>query len=140
MPRQDIEFQTHDRVVLRGWLYTPSTTEGKLACLIITHGFSAVIQMNLDVYAERFVSKLSLACLVYDHRGFGASDSGPNQPRCEIIPSMQISDMQDAITYAQTRDEVDASRIGIWGTSYSAGHCLQVAAYDRRVKACISQV
>ena len=140
MPRQDIEFKTHDQLVLRGWLYTPSTTEGKLPCLVMSHGFSAVKEMDLDVFAENFVSKLSLACLVYDNRGFGSSDCAPDQPRYEIIPSLQISDIQDAITYAQTRDEVDAFKIGVWGTSYSGGHCLQVAACDRRVKACISLV
>lgn len=140
MPCKDIEFKTQDHLVLRGWLYTPSITKGKVACLVMSHGFSAVKEMDLDLYAGRFVSKLSLACLVYDNRGFGSSDCAPNQPRCEIIPSLQISDIQDAITYAQTRDEVDASKIGVWGTSYSGGHCLQVAACDRRVKACISQV
>ena len=126
MPRQDIEFCTSDHVVLRGWLYTPSSAEGKLPCLVMSHGFTAVKEMALDHFAEEFVSKLSLACLVYDNRGFGSSDCAPGQPRYEIIPSLQISDMQDAITFAQTRDEIEPSNIGVWGTSYSAGHCLQV--------------
>ena len=142
MPRQDIELKTHDQLILRGWLYTPSSLKegNELPCLIMSHGFSAVKEMVLDNYADHFTSKLRLACLVYDNRGFGSSDCAPHQPRGEIIPSMQISDLQDAITYAQTRDEIDASKVGIWGTSYSAGHCLHVAAIDRRVKACISQV
>src|SRR5512142_2843858 len=33
-----------------------------------------------------------------------------------------------------------AARIGIWGSSYSGGHVLVVAATDRRVKAVVSQV
>lgn len=141
MPRQDIEFKTSDHVALRGWLYTPdSAPEGKLPCLVMSHGFSAVKEMVLDRFAEAFVSKIRITCLVYDNRGFGSSDCGLNQPRQEIIPSVQIQDIQDAITYAQTRDEVDASKIGVWGSSYSAGHCLQVSAIDRRVKACVSQV
>ena len=39
-----------------------------------------------------------------------------------------------------TLPEVDATRIGIWGSSYSGGHVLVVAAIDRRVKAVVSQV
>ena len=39
-----------------------------------------------------------------------------------------------------TLPEVDAARIGIWGSSYSGGHVLVVAAIDRRVKAVVSQV
>jgi hypothetical protein len=35
---------------------------------------------------------------------------------------------------------VDPGRIGIWGSSYSGGHVLVVAAIDRRVKAVVSQV
>lgn len=106
----------------------------------MSHGFSAVKEMALDIFAEAFAVKISIACLVYDNRGFGSSDCGSNQPRHEVVPSVQIADMQDPLTYAQTKNEIDASKIGVWGSSLSAGHCLQVAAVDRRVKACISQV
>jgi hypothetical protein len=30
-------------------------------------------------------------------------------------------------------------RIGVWGTSYSGGHVLRLAPYDRRIKAVVSQ-
>ena len=60
--------------------------------------------------------------------------------RGEIDPWQQISDMRDAITYTAGRAEVDTDRIGIWGTSYSGGHCLVVAATDRRVKCVVSVV
>lgn len=141
MAREDIQFKSSDGVALRGWFFTPSAGKGaKLPCLVMLHGFSAVKEMDLDKFAEKFSSKLQLNVLVYDNRGFGASDAAPGQPRSEIIPHLQISDLQDAITYAQTRAEVDAEKVGIWGSSYSGGHVLYVAAVDRRVKAVISQV
>jgi cephalosporin-C deacetylase-like acetyl esterase len=140
MPRSDIEFKTSDHVTLRGWLYTPEQRPAKLPCLVMSHGFSALKEMDLDTFAEFFVSKLAISCLVYDNRGFGASDVGANQPRGEIIPSVQCSDISDAITYAQSRAEVDPSKIGIWGSSYSGGHVLWVGAVDKRVKAVLSQV
>jgi len=96
--------------------------------------------MSLDKFAEEFVSKLQIKCLVYDNRGFGSSDVATGQPRLEIIPAMQISDIQDAITYAQGLAEINPAKIGIWGSSFSGGHVLQVGAIDRRVKAVISQV
>lgn len=105
----------------------------------MAHGFSALKEIDLGTFAEYLVSKLDLACLVYDNRGFGESDTKPGQPRHEIIPSQQTSDYSDAITYAQSRSDVDASRIGIWGSSYSGGHVLWVGAVDRRVKAVLSQ-
>lgn len=141
MPREDISFQTSDKVTLRGWFYTsenvPEST--KLPCLVMAHGFSALKEMDLNTFAEYFISKLSLSCLVYDNRGFGDSDTKEGQPRQEIIPAQQTSDYSDAITYAQMRPEVDPNRIGIWGSSYSGGHVLHVGAVDRRVKAVLCQ-
>jgi cephalosporin-C deacetylase-like acetyl esterase len=136
--RKDISFKAVDGTVLRGWLYTPSTApSGKTPCLVMSHGFTAIKEMDLDAFAEVFSSKLPLACLVYDNRNFGASDG---EPRQEIIPAMQHSDMSDAITYAQSLDEIDPEKIGIWGSSYSGGHVLHVGAVDRRVKAVLCQV
>jgi len=141
MSRQDIEFKSSDSVTLRGWFYTPSNHNGsELPCLVMLHGFSAVKEMDLDHFAEQFLSKLDICVLIHDNRGFGASDAAPGQPRQEIIPALQISDLQDAITYAQSRKEVDPEKVGLWGSSYAGGHVLYTAAVDRRVKACISQV
>jgi cephalosporin-C deacetylase-like acetyl esterase len=77
MSRKDIEFKNGLGITLRGWLYTPTpTTFSKLPCLVMCHGFTAVKEMVLDKYAEAFIAKLQLAILVFDNRGFGASDAG----------------------------------------------------------------
>ena len=52
----------------------------------------------------------------------------------------QVRDYRHAITYAGTLDEVDPTRIGVWGSSYSGGHVLVLGAIDRRVKAVVAQV
>lgn len=142
MTRENVEFKTSDNVVLRGWFYSPSNTTSstKLPCLVLSHGFSALKEMDLDTFAAHFTSQLPLTCLVYDNRGFGDSDVKPGEPRREIIPAVQCSDISDAITYAQSREDVDPEKIGIWGSSYSGGHVLWVGAVDRRVKAVLSQV
>ncbi|KIW17279.1 hypothetical protein PV08_04470 [Exophiala spinifera] len=140
MGREDIEFKTSDRVTLRGWFYSSELiTSPKAPCLVLSHGFSALKEMDLNTFAEHFISKLPIHCLVYDNRGFGDSDAAEGEPRYEIVPMTQCSDMSDAITYAASRSEVDADKIGIWGSSYSGGHVLYVGAVDRRVKAVLSQ-
>ena len=141
MPREDVSFQTSDNVTLRGWFYTPevaSTTP--LPCVVLSQGFTAVKEMFLDKYAEYFISSLPVSVLVYDHRGFGASDTHPSSPRQEIIVSLQVSDFSDAITYAQGREDVNKDKIAVWGVALSGGHALRVGAIDRRVKAVLSQV
>src|SRR6266545_7858973 len=133
--RQDIEFDA-EGVTLRGWLYLPDGATGPVPTVVMAHGFSAVKEMYLDSYAEVFAAA-GLGALVFDNRNFGASDG---EPRQEIDPWAQVRDYRHAITYAGTLPEVDPRRIGIWGSSYSGGHVLVVAAIDRRVRAVVSQV
>lgn len=140
MPFKDVEFQTVDRVTLRGWFYTPQSFSGKLPCLVMAPGFGALKKMGFQAFPEYFTSKLQLACLLYDNRGFGDSDVKEGEPLREIMPHFQISDYSDAITFAQTLPEVDPDKIGVWGSSYTGAHVLCVGAIDRRVKIVLSQV
>lgn len=135
MTRRDIEFDG-EGVALRGWFYEADGASGAAPTIVMAHGFSAVKEMYLDKYAETFAAA-GLNALVFDNRNFGASDG---EPRQEIDPWAQVRDYRHAITYASTLPEVDNDRIGIWGSSYSGGHVLVVAAIDRRVKAVVAQV
>jgi fermentation-respiration switch protein FrsA (DUF1100 family) len=134
--RKDVEFRTEDGVTLRGWLYLPDQSHGRVATIVMAHGFSALKENYLDKYAEVY-SAAGLGALVFDNRNFGSSDGKPRQ---HIDPWRQVADYRDAITYASTLSEVDADRIGIWGSSYSGAHVLVVGALDRRVKCVASQV
>src|SRR6476620_11515237 len=133
--RRDIEFPAEDGTILRGWLYEPEGG-GPFPLVVMAHGFSAVKEMYLDDFAEAFADA-GMAALVYDNRNLGASDG---TPRGDIDPRQQIDDYRTAITFAAGLDTVDAGRIGVWGSSYSGGHVLVVAAIDRRVKCVVSQV
>jgi len=134
--RRDIEFQTEDGVTLRGWFFPGTDANGPAPTVIMAHGFTATREIFLDDFAEVFAAA-GVNVIVYDHRNFGVSDG---EPRSHADPWAQINGYRDAITWAQTLPEVDAERIGIWGSSYSGGHVLQVAAIDRRVKCVVSQV
>jgi len=134
MARRDIEFDA-EGVTLRGWFYPAEGASGAAPTIVMAHGFSAVKEMYLDAYAEVFAAA-GLNALVFDNRNFGASDG---EPRQEIDPWDQVRDYRHAITYAGTLSESD-DRIGVWGSSYSGGHVLVVAAIDRRVTAVACQV
>jgi uncharacterized protein len=136
--RQDIEIDS-DGITLRGWFYPGAGTSEPTPCVVMAHGWGGTKEMYLDDYAEVF-SAAGLAVVAFDYRGWGASDTSPGRPRQEIDPWEQVRDYQNAITYAQTRPDVDAGRIGVWGTSYSAAHAFVLGATDRRVKAVVGQV
>ncbi len=133
--RRDVEFNA-DGTTMRGWLYLPQPAERPAPVIVMAGGFACVKEMHLDHFAEIF-ARAGLASLVFDFRNLGASDG---EPRQEINPWQQVEDYKHAITYAATLADVDAKRIGIWGSSYSGGHCLVVAATDRRVKCVAVQV
>ena len=133
--RKDIQFKTTDGTILRGWHYLPDGS-GRHPTIVLAHGFSAVKEMYLDKYAEAF-AEAGFASVVYDNRNFGASDG---EPRQEIDPWLQVRDYSDAIKFALSLEQTNASRIGIWGSSYSGAHVLGVGAIDRRVRCVVSQV
>ncbi|MCC6435213.1 MAG: alpha/beta fold hydrolase [Acidimicrobiales bacterium] len=133
--RHDVTVIAEDGTELAGWWY-PAAGAGRRPAVLLSHGLSAIKAMGLAGYAERFQAA-GLSCLVYDHRGYAGSGG---TPRHESDPWKQVHDMRDAISWLRLHPEVDPERIGIWGTSFSGGHVLTVAALDRRVKAVVSQV
>jgi len=133
--QEDVEFDAGG-VTLRGWLYLPDKARGHVPTVVMAHGFSAVKEMYLDSFGEVFAAG-GLGALVFDNRNFGASDG---EPRQEIDPWAQVRDYRHAITWAQTRPEVAADRIGVWGSSYSGGHVLVLGAIDKRVRCVAAQV
>jgi pimeloyl-ACP methyl ester carboxylesterase len=137
MKREDITFDA-EGAELHGWFYEAEGAMEPAACIVMAHGWTSTKKMYLDRFAEVFASA-GLAVIVFDNRGWGDSGTAPGKPRHEIDPWEQIRDYQHAITYAQNRAEVDADRIGVWGTSFSAAHAFVVSAIDRRVKAVCGQ-
>ncbi|TCK21975.1 alpha/beta hydrolase [Pseudonocardia endophytica] len=133
--RKDIEFRTEDGIVLRGWWYE-GNGPGPRPGIVMAHGFSATKEMYLDDFAGLFHSR-GFDVLVYDNRNLGESDAPVPG---EIDPWQQVRDYRDAITWFSQQDDIDADRIGVWGSSYSGAHVLVVAALDRRVRCVVSQV
>ena len=131
---ETIAFDSHG-VTLCGWLTRPAT-DGPHPLVILTHGLSGIIDLDLADYAAHFVAA-GFACLAYDHRNWGRSGGWP---RSETDPWRQVEDMREAISFARTLPGIDAERIALWGTSYAGGHVLTVAALDRRVRCVVSQV
>jgi fermentation-respiration switch protein FrsA (DUF1100 family) len=135
--RKDVEFLSKG-LKCKGWLYLPDNRKEaqKVPVIVMAHGFSGVKEMYLSNYAERFVSA-GMAVLVFDYRYLG---EGKGEPRGQVLPHIQLEDYRNAITWVSRQAEVDADRIGVWGTSYSGGHVLHLGAFDRRIKAVVSQV
>ncbi len=109
--------------------------DGLRPCVVMAHGFGATRDSGLLPFAEAFAAD-GADVLLFDYRGFGGSDG---HPRGVIDHRRHRRDYQAAIARARYLDGVDPERIVLWGSSYSGGHVVPVAAADGRVTAVISQ-
>ncbi len=134
MERQDVRFRSGD-AECAGWLYRPESPDREVACVVLAHGFGGVKEARLDAYAERFAAA-GYAALVFDYRCHG--DSG-GEPRLLIDIGRQRDDWRAALAHARGLDGVDPSRIVAWGTSFSGGHVVELAAGRERLAAVIAQ-
>lgn len=133
MTRTDVEFLSNG-TSCAAWLYRPDR-DGPLPMVVMAHGFSATRELRLDAYAERFAGA-GMAALLFDYRHFGASGG---EPRQLLDIKEQQRDYEAALTYARGLDWVDDRRVALFGSSFSGGHVLAVAARDGRVAAVIAQ-
>lgn len=131
--RQDSDFASGG-LRCAAWLYRPEG-EGPHPCVVMAHGFSGVREQRLDAYAERFAAA-GMAALVFDYRHFGAS---PGEPRQLLSIRRQLADWHAAVAHARNLPDVDARRVAVWGSSFSGGHVVAVAAADPAIAAVVSQ-
>lgn len=131
--REDTTFIV-DGTRCAAWLYRPDTA-GPYPVIVMAHGLGAVRQMRLDNYARRFQAA-GYACLVFDYRHFGASEG---EPRQLLDVDFQLEDWRSAIEFARAHQDLDPSRIIVWGTSFGGGHAIITAAGDERIVAAIAQ-
>jgi fermentation-respiration switch protein FrsA (DUF1100 family) len=121
-----------------GWLYLPDERQPgeKLPALVMANAITAVKEMVLPAYAERF-AKAGFACLAFDFRFFGESGG---EPRGQLFAHEQIEDLRNAISWLSAQPEIDANRIGAWGASFGGAHVLYLSAFDKRIKAVVAAV
>lgn len=136
MPVQKVKFKSGG-VNCAGDLYIPDDHPPGTRCpaLVIGHGFSMVKEGLVD--EGGYFSRAGFITLAIDYRTFGESEG---EPRGQLFPLNQSEDFSNAISYLQTRPDVDPNRIGIWGKSMGGAVVIYTAAVDQRVKAVVAHV
>lgn len=121
---------------LSGRLFRPDDASGPLPTVVAAGGWCYTKEIVLP-HIARIVNQNQIQVLTFDYAGFGESSG---ERRQHLDPWQQIADYRNAITYAESRDDADADKLGALGISYSGGHVLILAAIDSRVKAVVSVV
>lgn len=132
MERVDLWFDSGDSRCA-AWFYP---AERKPApCLVMAPGFSALREDSLPQFAEAF-ARAGFSVLLFDYRHFGDSEGSPRQL---VDIGRQLADYRAAVGFARSLPEVDPARIVLFGTSFSGGHVLTVAAEDPSIAGVIAQ-
>src|SRR5204863_4637683 len=125
-----------DGLKLSGILSTPDNSGGRhFPGVVLVPGFMSTADAFFPGFAEE-LNAGGFVSLTMDFRGFGESEG----VRGEVIPYLQVYDASNAISYLQSRPEVDPDKIAILGVSLGGGEVCYIAARDRRVKAVASMV
>ncbi len=117
------------------WLYLPEGVE-RPPVVVMAHGFAGERAFGLGPFAERFAGA-GLAVLLFDFRGFGDSEG---EPRNLVDPFRHLADWRAAIAHVRELEAVDGRRLGLWGSSFSGGQVIAIAARDPEVRAIAAQV
>ena len=136
--RRDVGF-TSEGETCAAWHYPGAgggfESDGGRPCVVMAHGLGGTRDSGLEPFAEAFADA-GLDALLFDYRTFGASSG---EPRQFASPPRHRRDYENAVAFARGIDGVDPDRIVLWGTSWSGGHVIYVAAADDRIAVVIAQ-
>jgi pimeloyl-ACP methyl ester carboxylesterase len=111
------------------------TGPGGAPCVVMAHGLAGTRDSGLLPYAQAFAAA-GMHVVLFDYRCFGHSSG---EPRQLASPPRHCEDYRAAVRFARQLEGVDLTRIVLWGTSWSGGHVVYVAADDHAVAAAICQ-
>jgi len=86
---------------------------------------------EMDAYESVFLAR-GLATLAFDGPGQGEAEYAlPIRGDYETV-------VKSVVDWVETRGDLDAGRIGLWGVSLGGYYAPRAAAFEKRVKACIA--
>lgn len=136
MTIQPVSFYS-EGIKLAGDLFLPDDLrpDEQRAGIVLCHGYTGVRALYLPDNA-RELAGLGYVVLTFDYKGWGDSEG----PKTRLAPYSRVADVQAALTFLGAQVQVDATRLGIYGTSYGGATVVWTAAVDPRVKCTVSVV
>jgi dipeptidyl aminopeptidase/acylaminoacyl peptidase len=136
MTIEEVRFHSAD-AVLAGTLKLPDAGGPPFSAVVQGPGWLGLRDAKAYVPYHEALLAAGMAVLVFDYRGFGDSTGDASY----LDPMTQVADWRAAVTYLHTRPEVDARRIGAFGSGGTGGgNAIVAAATDPRIGPVVSQV
>ena len=112
-------------------------TRGPVAAVVQGPGWLGLRDAKLYQPYHDALVEAGFGVLVLDYRGFGDSEGEARL----LDPATQVEDIVNAVTFLASREEVDASRLGAFGSGGTGGgNAIMAAGLDARIRAVVSQV
>lgn len=135
MTQKSVFFYSEGSRIL-GVLHVPKTLKKgrRLAAVVVCYGYCDFMDDPWVVEICERLNRIGVVALRFDYRGNGASEG----LRGRIICSDEVKDVQSAVTFLETKSEVDEGRIGLVGYSLGGANVSYLSAIDDRVKCTVS--
>lgn len=135
--RVDVEIASSSKDLICGWCFPSQrfTSSNPGPAIVLAHGLGGTKELRLDAYADKF-NQFGYTCVVFDYRCSGGSEG---LPRGLVDWKQQQEDWKSVIKYTRQLENVDPDQVGLFGTSFSGGHVIKLAADDKNIKAVVSQ-
>ena len=132
MSKQKITFESEGLKIV-GNLFRPQNAkeDKSLPAVLVAGAMTGVKEQVAGRYAER-IAEAGFVTLALDHRHFGESEG---EPRQHEDPAKKMEDFKNAVSFMSSLENIDRERIGACGISMGGGYMLQLAAFDKRIKA-----
>ncbi|MBF0546564.1 MAG: alpha/beta hydrolase [Candidatus Riflebacteria bacterium] len=118
---------------MTGVIFLPKNLSAgkKIPGIILAGPFSGIKEQVVSDYAK-YLATYGFAAMTFDYRTLGASGG---EPRQEVIPANQVEDLRAALTFLESRPEVNPNQLGTLGICMGGGMVIPFAADDMRIKA-----
>jgi dipeptidyl aminopeptidase/acylaminoacyl peptidase len=126
-----------DGLCVRGLLRLPDAVPDRpLPAVVQGPGWLGLAEAKTYEPWHQGLTQAGYAVLAFNYRGFGDSDG----ERGWVRPEWQLDDILSAVTFLETREEIDRRRIGTYGIGGTGGgNAIMAAAVDSRIRCVAAQ-
>ncbi|MBB3665518.1 MULTISPECIES: alpha/beta hydrolase [Prauserella salsuginis group] len=98
--------------------------------VIINSGYQGFNEFYPKMFAKRLTSQ-GFSCFGFDYRGMADSEG----EKGTVLIEQQVEDVRNAVTFVQSRDDVDSRQVGLIGWGMGAANVVLAAQQGPRVAA-----
>ncbi len=113
-------------------IFVKAKGEGRRPCVVFQQGFDSLKELFYPVGGTQFRDR-GVSLLIIDQPGSGGA------LRLHGLTALAETEhaVGAAIDYLETRNDIDADRIGVMGVSLGGYYAPRAAAFEPRIKACL---